>query len=221
MPSAWGWFTGADKAKKEAMATAGQNKGYIGEGLQNQLGYYSGAKNEAQGYLSPYAQQGGQANTQYGNLLGLNGAGAQEQAQQGWQGWNKNLGNDITLADRMIDRRNNAAGNGNSGLNALARQRSAMELSSRDFYNYNDRLQGQGAQGFGAAGAMAGNSWNYAQNAGNAQQGATQGYVGNNTNLGNALSASNISPMNFMMQNAQMAISALGGGKGNNYSGGK
>ena len=231
MPSGWGWFTGADKAKKEAMATAGQNKSYIGEGLQNQLGYYSGAKDEAQGYLSPYAQQGGQANTAYGNLLGLNGSGAQGQARQAYEGYNPYLQGDMDASARSIARRGVASGSYNSGLNALAQNRAGMEIGSRDFGAYNDRLAGQGQMGYGAATGLAGNAWNYAQNAGQAQQGATQGYVGNNTNLGNALSAANISPLNYMMQNAKMAISAMTGApmapdsapaqsRGNNYASG-
>lgn len=211
MPSAWGWFTGADKAKKEAMATAGQNKTYIGEGLKNQLGYYSDAKNEAQGQLNPYAQQGGQANTAYGSLLGLNGSGAQAGARQAYQGFNPYLQGDMDASARSIARRGVASGSYNSGLNALAQHRAGMEIGSRDFGAYNDRLAGQAQMGYGAATGLAGNAWNYAQNAGNAQQGATQGYVGNNTQLGNALSAANISPLSYMMQNAKMAISALTG----------
>jgi hypothetical protein len=227
MPSAWGWFTGADKAKKEAMATAGQNKTYIGEGLKNQLGYYSDAKNEAQGQLNPYAQQGGRANTAYGSLLGLNGSGAQADARQAYQGFNPYLQGDMDASARSIARRGVASGSYNSGLNALAQNRAGMEIGSRDFGAYNDRLAGQAQMGYGAATGLAGNAWNYAQNAGNAQQGATQGYVGNNTNLGNALSAANISPMSGATQAARLAISAYTGmppapaqSPGNNYAAG-
>jgi len=227
MPSAWGWFTGADKAKKEAMATAGQNKTYIGEGLKNQLGYYSDAKNEAQGQLNPYAQQGGQANTAYGSLLGLNGSGAQAGARQAYQGFNPYLQGDMDASARSIARRGVASGSYNSGLNALAQNRAGMEIGSRDFGAYNDRLAGQAQMGYGAATGLAGNAWNYAQNAGQAQQGATQGLVGNNTQLGNALSAANISPMSGATQAARLAISAYTGmplapaqSPGNNYAAG-
>lgn len=121
----------------------------------------------------------------------------------------------MNSATRAVTRRMNASGNYNSGLNFLAQNRATAELGSQDFYNYNDRLQGEGQLGYGAASGLAGNEWNYANAAGNAQAGATQGLVGNNTQLGNALSAANISPMNFLMQNAQMAINAMTGGKAN------
>ena len=221
MPSAWDWFTGAGRARREATETAATNRGYINEGLGNQLGHYGEARTAAAGHLQPYAQQGQQANTAYGNLLGLNGGAAQGQAQQGWRGWNPNLQNDMNLATSAVARRMNAGGSYNSGLNALAQQRATQELGSRDFYNYNDRLQGQAQQGYGAASGLAGNEWNYANAAGNAQAGATQGLVGNNTNLGNALSAANISPMGAGLQTAHMIISALrGGGGGGGYGGG-
>lgn len=215
MASAWNWFTGADKAKKQANETAAANTGYINSGLDKQLGYYGGAKDAATGYMQPYAEQGQKASSAYGNLLGLNGPEAQGQARQGYQGWNPYLEQGMNSATRAVTRRMNASGNYNSGLNLLAQNRATAELGSQDFYNYNDRLQGEGQLGYGAASGLAGNEWNYANAAGNAQAGATQGLVGNNTQLGNALSAANISPMNFLMQNAQMAINAMTGGKAN------
>lgn len=214
--SAWGWFTGGDAAKKQANETAAANKGYISGGLEKQLGYMGEARDSGRSHLQPYATAGQQGQTAYSNILGLNGAAAQGQARQGYEGWNPYLGDQISAADKAISRQSAAQGQYGSGLNALARQRSAMGMGSQDFYNYNNHLQGLGQQGFQAAGAMAGNDWNYANGASAAQQGATQGYVNNNTQQGNALAAANISPLNFMMQNAKIAASLLSGGKAGN-----
>lgn len=222
MPSAWNWFTGAGKAQKQAIETANTNKGYINSGLDKQLGYYGGARDAASGYMQPYAQQGMAGQTAYTNALGINGAAGRQSALSMYGGGSSPwLDESIGLAQRAGDRRAAATGQFNSGINALARNRVATEMGTQDYNNWLSQLQGVGQQGYNAAGAMAGNEWNYANAAGNAQAGATQGLVGNNTQLGNSLAASQISPMNYVMQNAQMAISAMGGrpggGGSNNY----
>lgn len=223
MASAWGWFTGEAAAKKQANETAAANTGFINQGLEKQINYLGGAREASRGYYQPYAQSGQQGQQAYTNLLGLNGHGAQQAAMGGYQGWNPYLSDQMSMADKAIARNSAASGQYGSGLNALARQRSAMGMGSQDFYAYNQHLQGLGQQGMQAANAMSGNEWNYANGASGAQAGATQGLVGNNTQLGNALSAARISPLNYMMQNANMAISAMTGRPGstsaNNFGG--
>lgn len=209
--SLWGWFTGADKAKKQANETYGLNKKAIGTGLQNELGYYGQARDQAAGYLQPWMQQGQQGQTAYLNLLGLNGAGAQTQAQGAYSGWNPYLNHSMDAATQAVARQMASRGNLNSGLAAYAQDRAARDLGMQDFGAYAAHLQGLGQQGLGVANALAGNAMGYGQLAGNAQRAATQGMLGNNTQTGNALSAANVSPMSFFLQNANMALSALTG----------
>lgn len=223
MPSAWNWFTGKAANNKQAMATAQQNAGYIGAGKDREQGFYTGARDASRGYLEPYAQQGQAGQTAYTNALGINGAtGRQEALGMYGQGFNPWLGDQVNRAQMLGDRRAAATGQFGSGANALARARVGAEMGGQDWQNWIGHLQGVGQQGMGAASALSGNEWQYAQGMGGAERAATQGLVGNNTQLGNALAANNISPLNFMMQNAQMALSALSGKPGSgskNYFG--
>jgi len=215
MPSAWDWFTGAGKAKKQARETAAQNERSIQGGRSSELGYYGGARDAARDYMQPYEATGRGANALYSNALGLGGEEGRGAAMGAYgQGMSPYLEGDMDAATKAIARRSAAQGQFGSGLNALAQQRATREMGSQDYNNWLARLQGMSGQGQAAAGAMVGNEWQYGSAAGNAERAATQGMVGNQTQLGNALSAANISPMQFMMQNAEMAIRAMSGGKG-------
>jgi len=228
MSSFWGWFTGADKAKKQAMETAQQNRGFIDQGREREIGYYGGARDATRGYLQPYATQGQAGQTAYTNALGINGAAGRQSALGMYgQGFSPYLADDVNRAQMLGDRRAAATGQFGSGMNALARARVGAEMGTQDWNNWIGNLQSVGQQGYGAANALAGNEWQYATGAGGAERNATQGLVGNNTQLGNALAAANVSPMQYFLKNAEMAISAMGGrpggggGGGSNFFGGR
>lgn len=215
MPSAWGWFTGSDRAQRQAMDTANRNTGFINSGRDREQGFYGGARDAARDYIQPYEQQGRAGQTAYTNALGLNGAeGRQNALAMYGQGMSPYLSDDINRRQVLGDRRAAATGQLNSGMNALARARVGAEMGTQDYNNWMSQLQGVGQQGFGAANALAANEMQYAQSMGGAERAATQGLVGNNTQLGNALSASQISPMRYIMDNAAMAIQAFSGRPG-------
>ncbi len=213
MPSAWDWFTGAGKARQQANETAAQNKSSIQGGRSAELGYYGGARDAASSYLSPYASSGSSANALYAGALGAGGAQGKASAMGAYgQGMSPYLAGDMDAATQAVSRRSAAMGQLNSGMNALAQQRVTREMGTQDFNNWIAQLNQLSGRGQAAASGMAGNEWQYAQGAGGAERAATQGMVGNQTQLGNALAAANISPMQFMMQNAELAIKAMTGG---------
>jgi hypothetical protein len=163
----------------------------------------------AQGYLQPYEQAGQGANTLYSNALGVGGAAGQSQAMGAYgQGFSPYLSGDMDAATKAIARRAAAQGQSGSGMNALAQQRATREMGTADFNNWLGNLNNLGTRGQAAAGAMAGNEWQYGQAAGGAERAATQGMVGNQTQLGNALASANISPMQALLQGGQRALGA-------------
>lgn len=155
-------------------------------GYGQQQGYY----NQAAGQFSPYAQQGGAANTFYGNALGLNGADAQAGSIDTltnnplFQG---QLANDSNALMRSL----NARGQSGGGLANIAAQR-VFQQTAGDWLN---RYRDAGQQGFQAAGQIAGVRMGQGDNA--MGYGATK--AGNAINYGNAMaSARNIGVNNLM-----------------------
>lgn len=210
----WDSFTGS-AGKKQAAATLAANNATAQSGYDANKNYLSQVYNAATSKLQPYAEQGQKASSAYGNLLGLNGAEAQGQARQGYEGWNPYLEQGMNLATKAVARRMNAGGNYNSGLNALAQNRATAELGSQDFYNYNDRLQGQGQQGMGAAGVMAGLDTGYGQ-AQVANQNMLSGQMmGNQNQYSNDYNQANGALWNNLMGLAGLGISGYSAYKGN------
>jgi hypothetical protein len=84
-------------------------------------------------------------------------------------------------------------------MNALARQRSAMEMGSRDFNGYADRLAGLGQQGFQAGNALAGLDTNNAQQQIAIENALRSGNVQNSTQFGNAQAQASQGSFNNMV----------------------
>ena len=206
-----GAFTGSD-ARRYAQDTYERNSREMQQGYTNSLGYQDRGYQSATGRLQPYEQAGRQGQTAYTNLLGLNGAQAQQGAQTAYNGWNPFLGNQISEADRAIQRRSAATGQLDSGMNALARQRSAMGLGSQDFYNYNSALQGLGQQGYGAANALAGLDTNDAASRIGIENALRNGNVQNSTQFGNAQAQANQGFLNNVLGVAGLGIQAFAPG---------
>lgn len=211
--SLWGAFTGSD-ARRYATDAYNRNSREMQTGYQNSLGYQNQGYQSAVNRLAPYEAAGRQGQTAYSNMLGLNGADAQRGARAGYEGWNPYLGNDISAADRALMRRSASAGMMDSGMNALARNRAAMEMGSRDFYNYNDRLAGMGQQGFQAANMLAGYDQGNAQSLIGIENALRNGNVQNSTQFGNAQSAANQGFLNNVFGLGGMAMNAFMPGVG-------
>lgn len=209
--SLWGAFTGSD-ARRYATDAYNRNSREMQTGYQNSLGYQNQGYQSAVNRLAPYEAAGRQGQTAYSNMLGLNGADAQRGARAGYEGWNPFLGNDLSMADKAISRRSASMGMMDSGLNALARNRAGIEMGSRDFYNYNDRLQGMGQQGFQAANMLAGYDQGNAQNLIGIENALRNGNVQNSTQFGNAQSAANQGFLNNVLGIAGLGIQAFAPG---------
>lgn len=150
--------------KRVAGETLAYNQGQANEGYAANKGYAQQGYGAATGRLNPYAEAGGNAFTQYQNMLGLNGGQAQQGAMGQYQQFNPYRAASTQRLMQAGDRRAAATGQFGSGLNALARARVADDGEMRDYENYMGRLQQMGGMGMGAAGQMAGYDMNNAQN---------------------------------------------------------
>jgi len=155
--------------------------------------------------FNPYAQQGGAANAMYGNLLGLNGADARDQAQgvitsdpmfQGAMGQQSNA----------LLRQLNARGASGGGQAHLAAQR----VLQSNYDNVLNRYAGAGQQGMQAAGAQAGIRTAQGDNA--YGYGATR--AGNAINYGNAMASAKGIGVNNLLALGGLATQAYGVARG-------
>ena len=166
------------------------------------------------GYLDPYRQQGGQANALYGRFLGLNGADDQRAAMGEYQTSDPFRQFNDDNASRMLSRRFQAQGMGDSGASRLAIARAGMERGSQDYGNYMNRLAGFGQQGFGAAQSSAGLSSQSGTMLGQMRMGHGQQQAGNAISFGNAMAGSRNTGMQNILGMAGVAAKAYAGRPG-------
>lgn len=195
--SFWGSFTGSDqksaikKASKQAM-------GYLDAGAEQARGEFGQYYDQAQGYLAPYLQGGGQANNLLANYLGVNGADAQSQAFADFQndpGYQQQFNAGVNALDRSATAR--------GGLYSGAAMKGLQEYGQQfQRQAYNDRisqLSGFAGQGLQAGSAAAGLASNQGNQLGNLSFGLGQQKASNAINKGNALaSASGIGWQNAL-----------------------
>lgn len=203
--SLWDAFTGGG-ARRYATNAMTENRNQLNEGYRNNLGYQREGYQSAINRLSPYEAYGRQGQQAYTNLLGLNGAGPQGQARGAYEGWNTYLQGGMDQATQAVARRAAASGQMNSGMNALAQDRVTRQMGTQDFYNYADRLQGLGQQGYGAANALAGLDTNNAANLIGIENATRSGNIQNMTNYFNAHSQANQGMLNNMMGLGGLAL---------------
>lgn len=105
----------------------------------------STSQNQAYPFLqesfSPFINQGNQASSQMGNLLGLNGQPAQT---EGFDTWRKNTGYNFGLNQGMDAITGSAASKGllNSGATARALSQFGQDYGATKFGDYMSQLQG-------------------------------------------------------------------------------
>lgn len=139
-----GSFTGSTAkntlAQGNQQATAELNAGYARANP-----YYD----KASAVYQPFVNAGVNANNAYNNALGVNGAGA---AQDAYNNYASNPG--FLAAEQLglknLDRRYNAGGLANSGANYAGQANAGINY----YDQYLNRLQGQGQQGLNAAGGQ-------------------------------------------------------------------
>ena len=180
-----GSFTGS--TGRRALQDANrQATGFLQEGQTNALSAANKGYGEAQGYLSPYAEQGRNANTMYQNALGLNGRDAQSQFMQGFQ-TNPYFDWQQQQAARTIAQRQAAQGwGGSAGPTQLALSRALMERGGQEYNSYLDRLGQQAGQGVNLAGTQAQLAFGQGNNLAGIYGGFAQQNAANAINFGNA-----------------------------------
>ena len=144
---------------------------------------------------NPYAQQGGQANTMYGNALGTNGLQAQQQFGQNYAANDPFRLQNAQLASDQLRRQYNSRGQGYSGSADLGVARANLQQGSQDYNNYLNRLQGAGQQGLTATGAQSG----LYQGLGNAGMQYGQSQAGNEISYGNASAQNDTNSVNNIL----------------------
>jgi hypothetical protein len=197
-----------------------QSKGAADAALQQGYNTAQGNYTNAQGMFNPYAQQGQQANTMYGNALGLNGLDAQKSFGANYAASDPFRQQNADFANNALMRQYNARGQTYGGSTDLAVSRANLERGSQDYNNYLNRLQGQGQQGYQATSAQAG----LEQGKGDLAMGYGQTRAGNEINYGNALAQSRSIGINNLLGLAGTAAKAYGAYAnipGSNAGGGK
>lgn len=202
-------FMGNSQRKDLANANQ-QAQGYLNQGKAAATEVYNTGADKAQGYYSPYAQQGQNANAMYGNAIGLNGQGNQQSAYDTY------AQNPFLKAQQENSNRNlllqfqkyNAQGMGNSGMSRLATARAAQGYEQSNQQDWMNRLQGLQGQGLQVAGQQAGIEQNRGQYLGDLNSGYGQQMAGNAINYGNAQAASRSTGINNLLGLAGMGVNA-------------
>ncbi len=192
----FGSFFGSDQRsdirRGNAQATRALDSGY-----KESMGRYD----QAADLYSPYAQQGGQAQTFYNNALGLNGDAARAGAQQTITSdplWSGKLAQDEGNSLAYLNARGQAGG----GAAALAGQR----VLQQNYGNWLDRYRDVGRQGFEATNQQAG----IRTGQGDAAYGYGATKAGQAINYGNALASSRNIGVNNLMGAFGVAAKAYG-----------
>lgn len=187
-------------SQRQDIANArGQADGYLSEGYRDATGAVRTGMTQAQGYLEPYAQSGRQANTLYGNALGVNGRDAQTEFMGSYANNDPFRAHNEEQANRSTLNAFTARGMGNSGAANLAVARGSLDRGSQDYQQYLTRLQGYGQQGQQVAGQQA--QYAYQGNAQIGQYASDYGNTraGNAINYGNALAQSRTQGVNNIL----------------------
>lgn len=209
--SLWGSFTGSDQ-KKRAEEAYQRSTQQLQGGWNEAKGYGDQYYGEAQNYLKPYQQQGGQANALYGRYLGLNGRADQQAALDEYAGGDPFRAYNASQANRAIAQKYNAMGfNPAGGTAALALSRANLERGSQDYNSYLDRLGQMGQQGYGAAGAAAGMASDYGNQLFQGRMGLANTQAGNEVQRGNALAQADGILANNLFKIGGLALGAYGG----------
>ena len=208
-----GSFTGATQ-KKYANQAYERATAQFAQGRDKGLDAYGQGYSQAQGYLTPYSQQGSQANNLYGTYLGLNGADAQRSALADYAGADPFRQYNEDMANRGMARQFNRMGMLDSGNMRLATARASLERGSQDYNNYLQRLAGLGQQGYGAASMLGNFAMQNGSNVAGLWNNFAKNQAGAEVQRANALAqAAGILPNNLMRLGG-LAIGAYTGMRG-------
>ena len=138
---------------KTANSQYGQARADVNSGFTNALANVNRGVGQAVDTYKPWYDSGTQANTMYGNALGLNGAAAQQTFTQNYsQDPSMTAANDFAL--KAIMQQQNARGMSNSGAAQAAVAQESLRNYTGNYNSYLDRLAGVSGQGLQAANAI-------------------------------------------------------------------
>lgn len=187
-------MTQAEGAINQGYAGAATNFGQARNALTDAYNKADSFYANAPDYLTPYAETGNQANTMYGNALGLNGLDAQRAFGANYAASDPFRAQNAAMATDQLMKALNARGMSGSGYAAEAVARQNLARGSEDYQNYLTRLSGLQSQGQQTANQRMGYGMQAAGNRANLASGYGQqmaGTYGNqatmSANRGNAL----------------------------------
>ena len=208
-----GYFDSALSNSKTALGDAyGTATNAINQGYNNA----NTAINQGINVNQPWLSGGQNANTMYGNALGLNGASGNQAAANAFQagpGYNWQVGQ----ATDAIARKMGALGMAGSGNAMTAISDRAGQMANQEYGNWQNRLQGLSAQGQQAAGAMQSGYNNLANNANSYGQNMSNLASNYGSNMGNLYSTYGQNSANLANTNATNTANIYSN-QGNNLS---
>lgn len=242
--------SGADQARGELGTGFDQAQGFFRNALKTGDRGYAAANTtlqqggqQALSYLDPYIQSGTEADTMYGDALGMNGLKAQQDFGQNYAASDPFRAQNAGFATEDLMRSLNARGMSGSGYAAEAVAQQQLRRGSEDYGNYLSRLSGvrdsgqsaatnaasitgniagQRAQNFtnqGGAradvyGRMAANATGRGNALADLTYGNAQQIAGQRVGLGNALAATRQTGMNNFFKLGELATSAVSAAMG-------
>lgn len=192
------------KSSKEAM-------GHLDTGATQARGELGQYYDQAQGFLNPYLQGGGQANNLLAAYLGAAGPEAQRQAFANFQndpGYQAQFNAGVNALDRSAT----ARGGLYSGAAMKGLQEYGQQFQRQAFNDRISQLQGFSGQGLQAASGAAGLASNQGNALSNLSFGLGQQKASNAINKGNALAQASGIGVNNLMNVAGLALKATGFG---------
>lgn len=202
-----------DSQRKDLEAGKAASDAALKSGYDDASSTYKQYGQQALGYMQPYADNGGRANTLYSDSLGMNGAQGGQNALMAYQnGRNPYLDYQMDQAQKGTDRMANARGNLNSGANALAASRVRQQMGYQDYSGWQNQLMGASQQGQQAAGGMAQMAQGQGQYLGDLRSGYGQQQAGSDTSYANSQAASRSVGINNLLALGGLGVKAMGGG---------
>jgi hypothetical protein len=201
-------FTGSAQ-KKAIKKSSAEAMGYLDSGAAQARGELGQYYDQAQGFLSPYLQGGGQANNLLAAYLGAAGPEAQQQAFANFQndpGYQAQFNAGVNALDRSAT----ARGGLYSGAAMKGLQEFGQQFQRQAFNDRINQLQGFSGQGLQAGSAAAGLAANQGNTLGNLSFGLGQQKASNAINKGNALAQASGIGINNLMNLAGTAVKAFG-----------
>ena len=203
-------FTGKAQAK-QIKASSKEAMGYLDTGAEQARGELGQYYDQAQGFLNPYLQGGGQANNLLAAYLGAAGPEAQQQAFANFQndpGYQQQFNAGVNALDRSAT----ARGGLYSGAAMKGLQEYGQQFQRQAFNDRINQLQGFSGQGLQAGSAAAGLAANQGNTLGSLSFGLGQQKASNAINKGNALAQASGIGVNNLMNVAGLALKATGVG---------